>query len=449
MGRWLRARAAVPVVLLLLAACTGPHQDLAPRPVQLAPASWSALPHAPLVSGPRHSQAMAWTGTQALVWGGAEADPRCGTTPAFNDGAALDPATGTWAPLPASPLSVRSDTQAQWTGQQLLLIGGQHVQAPRTQKYGCRITPLLDGAAYTPAPRGPEGRTGAGGSWQQLPPAPLPIGGRIITTTWTGSELLAWAGRDGAAAYDPSHRRWRTLSPAPVPPGLPPTPPAEALGYPVLPGTTASSVWTGHEWLIWASVDDAQYHATAWSLGYSPDTDTWRTIADGPPTRESSHRFWDGTRAVALDFTHPVPAGAQNGPLSSVTAAVDSFDPATDTWTSGPPSPEVLTRSSAVGATLMTAGRLVTWATAIIPAQPSCGPGAACGVKTQPVTYTYDTTRRRWQALTAGPWEHLNGASALWMGDRVLVTGGTAVLQNGGMTKPSGTALPAGILTLP
>jgi N-acetylneuraminic acid mutarotase len=96
---------------------------------------WRTLPAGPL--SPRSNHIMVWTGRELLVWGGVAS----GTGDRFlADGAALDPATGRWTPLPGAPIRGRDRHVAVWTGQELLVWGGC-----------CAGTQLLaDGAAFRP-----------------------------------------------------------------------------------------------------------------------------------------------------------------------------------------------------------------------------------------------------------------------------------------------------------
>src|SRR5581483_277454 len=65
-------------------------------------------------SGP--GEVLAWTGREVLTWGGG----CCGD--ASNAGAAFDPATNTWRPLPASPLAPSQRPQGAWTGSELVVL---------------------------------------------------------------------------------------------------------------------------------------------------------------------------------------------------------------------------------------------------------------------------------------------------------------------------------------
>src|SRR5579863_2188644 len=111
----------------------------------LAGFTWSAAPAPPL--SPRTAQASVWTGAELLIWGGAEDNQELSEA---GNGAAYDPVTRAWTPMPASPLSPRNGAFAVWTGTRALFWGGYGSHSPRT-----------DGANYDPARR----------TWTMLPAA--------------------------------------------------------------------------------------------------------------------------------------------------------------------------------------------------------------------------------------------------------------------------------------
>ena len=85
-----------------------------------------------------------WTGERVLLWGGenrnASTDPR--------NGFAYDPRTDRWSSIPRTPLSRRSGSVVAWTERSLIVWGGV-TPAP----VGSRSAPTYhrDGAAFTPA----------------------------------------------------------------------------------------------------------------------------------------------------------------------------------------------------------------------------------------------------------------------------------------------------------
>ncbi|MGI8916714.1 MAG: Kelch repeat-containing protein [Chloroflexota bacterium] len=100
--------------------------------------TWRPLPLAG-APAPRFGATAVWTGDEALVWGGARSEGVRSLPP--GDGAAYDPTTNSWRPLPASGAPApRLLHTAIWTGTAMLMWGGQEDA----------IGDVGDGAAYTP-----------------------------------------------------------------------------------------------------------------------------------------------------------------------------------------------------------------------------------------------------------------------------------------------------------
>jgi hypothetical protein len=252
------------------------------------------------------------------VWGGWTRDRRV-----HADGAAYDPRTGRWRPVPPAPqaqaFTVGDDRAAVWTGRELLLWGGD------TPVTGARADGAMrpgDGLAYDPA----------AGRWRRLRPPPgVPLE-RARAAGWTGKELLvvdaraaelnATGGWLRGAAYDPAADRWRRLAPSPR------LPSGELLERTVL--------WAGTRLLVWSFLDWPGANATAagepdevalW--GYDPAADRW-TVLPSPSARTRpllarSALAWTGADALAVQHTsvlRPDPA-----PFAG------RYDPDRDRWT--------------------------------------------------------------------------------------------------------------------
>jgi hypothetical protein len=97
---------------------------------------WRPISRSPLA--PRDRPEAVWTGQEMLVWGGVVPPGQGGSY-----GAAYDPASDTWRPLADGPLSARSNHTAVWTGRRMLAWGGE------LAGHGDQF--LADGAAYDPA----------------------------------------------------------------------------------------------------------------------------------------------------------------------------------------------------------------------------------------------------------------------------------------------------------
>lgn len=162
-----------------------------------------------------------WTGTQLLVWGGDGRVPRG----LLADGAAYDPATDAWQPLPLlEGFSPRSLAATVWTGSEMVVWGGN-----------CPGALCGDGAAYNPST----------GTWRRLSTEGAPTPRSAPATAWTGSEVVIWGG-DGCgsvcgdgAAFNPTTNTWRQT----------PTDGAPS------PRAGAAYIWIDDAMLVWGGAD--------------------------------------------------------------------------------------------------------------------------------------------------------------------------------------------------
>jgi hypothetical protein len=184
----------------------------------------------------REGMYTAWTGDEAIFYGGVAGD----VVP-DRSGYAYDPTTDTWREIPESPLGHRAGPGVVWHDGELYVVGGS---AQRSS--GEPYDPQPDGAAYDPRtdswrslPDDPFGNPRAaysidGGivvfddrcdnqctsaalldtrdSWIEIPQGP-PLAPRSVTTTRFG--LLGWT-VTGGAAIGPGVDTWRTLAPPPA-----------------------------------------------------------------------------------------------------------------------------------------------------------------------------------------------------------------------------------------
>lgn len=103
--------------------------------------AWRDIASTPL--SPREQTAWAWTGHELVVWGGITFTSGRQT---LADGAAYDPTTDQWRLLATAPLSSRFMATLAWTGDLLVVLGGNGPSAP-----GVSLEPLSTGAAaYRP-----------------------------------------------------------------------------------------------------------------------------------------------------------------------------------------------------------------------------------------------------------------------------------------------------------
>ncbi len=138
---------------------------------------------------PRGGHSVVWTGNELIVWGGW--GDEMGNTKR-GDGAAYDPASNSWRMIAPSPLSPRRNHAAAWTGDEMVVFGGD----------GRR-----DGAAYDPE----------SDTWRRLEDAPFGIGAyevrdREESHLFADGGLFVWqAPTDRVARWDATSESWSTV----------------------------------------------------------------------------------------------------------------------------------------------------------------------------------------------------------------------------------------------
>ncbi|MEU0558546.1 hypothetical protein [Dactylosporangium sp. NPDC006015] len=320
----MRKGVATLAVAVILAGCApaGGQPPAADR-------AWTAVAQAPLAA--RNDALGVWDGRRFVVVGGS-AEPPCPPTAscrpvtALTDGAAYDPADGTWRPIAAAPVPLGVGDQLvaaggrvyaltpsgflvydgdRWTklppppgAGTLLDAGGTPVVIAGTDEHGLTVDAAFDVAT---------------GAWRVLPDDPLgPSFDR--TAVWTGDRLLLGA-KDlvpDPGATKPSLLRLAALDAALTTWAAPTT--TEILGGSV---TTAGGavVWTGT-----GSADGGQVgnwgraYAEGGILAFATGTGTWRPLPAAP------------RRAGPLPIDPPLSTG------SRVTVGGHLLDPATGEW---------------------------------------------------------------------------------------------------------------------
>jgi N-acetylneuraminic acid mutarotase len=151
--------------------------------------SWTPLSTLGAPTGRRNHTAV-WTGTRMIVWGGVRGT---GTGFPSADGAAYDPTTDTWAPLPtAGAPSARFFHTALWTGSAMVVWGGYD-----------SASALGTGGVYDPVK----------GSWNSVTTTGAPTSRYRHSSVWTGSQMVVWGGyssgnsRGDGASWDPHQPR--------------------------------------------------------------------------------------------------------------------------------------------------------------------------------------------------------------------------------------------------
>jgi Galactose oxidase, central domain len=136
--------------LVVLYLVVGDDEDrrLAGATYDPATGDWARIPDAPAAAR-RFEATPVWTGEELILWGGFSSDDPAGT----NDGYAYNPSTRAWRRLPPSPVSPRKGEAVSWTGHELILWSGALGEfSPSSVGFEDPANELAsDGAAYNPA----------------------------------------------------------------------------------------------------------------------------------------------------------------------------------------------------------------------------------------------------------------------------------------------------------
>lgn len=321
----------------------------------------------------RHS--VAWTGTEAVFWGGMAASVR------LQSGARYVPATDSWSSTAVSgpTPTARADATAVWTGSAVVIWGGDDGGFAGT------------GARYDPASN----------SWSTMASLNSPAGRTDHTAVWTGSRMIVWGGRDGGgdlasgASYDPASNTWSAVSSAAAPAAR----------------SLHTAVWTGSTMIVWGG----QGGGTELGDGgrYDPVADGWTPVSTSasPVPRKEHAAVWTGTRMLVW-----------GGALGSAELQTGSaYDPAIDAWdafaVAGAPPPRRRPRA------VWTGSEMIVWG------------GTASGAQVQ-TGGRYLAAQNTWQATsTSSAPSAREQHQALWVGDQMIVWGGA---QNGSAQSDGG-----------
>lgn len=305
---------------------------------------WQKLDPGPLAT--RGEAKAVWTGKEVLVVGGLAIEQYR----AFSDGAAFDPVSGKWRPIPPRPTPGRV-MSAVWTGEEVITFGTEGA---------LNLDKLTSAAAYNPVTN----------QWRHasLPPS-VQVPSDVV---WTGSRVIAWQpeGASPGALYDPATDRWTPIEASSAPgtvsygravwigeelaiqSGVAPTNggPVEqrlSLFHPdrktwrvsnpvpesFMPWLSISPIWTGREVLFSAQTTPQAMKTYA----YDPKANGWREMAN-PPSGDAPG-YYEGVR---LDDGRVVVGGRDpNNPLLVL-------DPATGRWSGSGPAPGPLPTGTVV-----------------------------------------------------------------------------------------------------
>lgn len=358
--------------------------------VDLVSETWRTLTNGPPLGRvqvpPRRDGAVAWTGTEMLVWGGRD------SSGALNTGGRYDPATDTWTPMSTSNApSPQLAVVAAWTGTHLIVWGNSGPVR------GGRYDPATDTWLPLNETNGPSPRT-------------------EHSAVWTGTHLIIWGGASGGyvntgARYDPVADAWSAV---------------QTSGAPAIRGRH-SAVWTGTEMIIWGGYESHGcgflcVTGTNYNDGarYNPASNTWQPMATaGAPFNRSLHSaVWTGTEMIVWGGL----AGT-GGSFFAGGTNVNSggrYNPANNQWSVAPTTTGAPTfRSRHHGH--WTGSRMLIWAGA----NDSLGTNFTDGAQYNPANNT-------WSAMNnTGAPPARTGFGTVWTGTQLLVWGGESVAQPG------------------
>ena len=212
----------------------------------------------------RFDHTAVWTGSEMIVWGGADINGN-----GLNTGGRYDPSTDSWtATSTTSAPSARGLHTAVWTGSEMIVWGGE------TQN----IVLLNTGGTYNPSTD----------SWIATSTTNAPDARAGHTAVWTGSEMIVWGGLNLSSPfntggrYNPSTDTWTATS----------TTSAPSARY------SHTAVWTDSEMIVWGGLDFNDFFNTGGR--YDPSTDSWTaTSTTSAPSARSLHTaVWTGSEMI-------------------------------------------------------------------------------------------------------------------------------------------------------
>ncbi|MGI8684953.1 MAG: Kelch repeat-containing protein [Acidimicrobiales bacterium] len=392
-GMWLLTAAAVAAVAVAAVAVidggTGTNVRVGPPATTPPTAPWTKLSQSPL--SPRWGHAAVWTGDAMVVWGGNDQNAQT-----LEDGAVYDPATDRWTSMAPAPTGLFAPT-AVWTGTRALFWGAREGQGETADAAGV-------GALYDPV----------ADTWKLISPTPLRSVGQ--TVVWTGDALLVWGGSIGespvadGAAYHPDTDTWTTMARAPIPARFDHT-----------------AVWTGDRMIVWggfAGEESPSRSAFADGAAYDPGTDSWAALPAAPLAARAEHvAVWTGSSMVIW-------GGTTNA--SGLVADGAAYDPAAQSWTVLPPAPPALRPLRMAPTAVVAGGSVLVWG--------GNGEGGAVNDGA-----AYDVAAGAWRMLPESPLLPRGGHSAVWTGSDMLVWGGEdlpVVRSDGAALRPPPAGVP-------
>ncbi len=325
-----------------------------------------------------------WTGNVMIVWGGQ--------SPQTNTGSRYDPATDTWSPMSTTNAPIaRSLHTSVWTGTQMVVFGGRGPSSEFLSSGG-RYDPITD-------------------TWTPTSQVGAPIRRQSATAVWTGSVAIFWGGfgqvdsstttwLNTGGRYDPVLDRWTSMR----------TPSMVARA-------DHTAIWTGSRMIVWGGSNGYPVPEKT-GASYDPITNTWTptSLVGAPVERYNHSAVWTGSKMIVFGGLGYSWEALRDGGI---------YDPNLDSWT--PLASPLSGRSSHTA--IWTGTHMVVW-------------GGLTSYWGQSATNTgamYSPADGQWTSLptTGAPsarWDH----TAVWTGQSMILWGSS------GLVLPRGSVLTLG-----
>jgi hypothetical protein len=280
-----------------------------------------------------------FTGDRLLIWSGRSSNgPYYGsnTTDIRFDGGIYDLVADTWTPMQAIPASApfagRAYLHGLWTGSKLLVWGGNDTAEDGTSAYTYLASEPAYGSIFDP---GADWGDPADDSWTAMSILGAPLQRKHGVAVWTGgtdNRMLSWGGAFGdpatvyyndGALYDPATDTWTPISNIGAPAGR----------------KFAFYAWTGTQLIVWGGLGTGDVALDDGGI-YDLVTDSWTAITttNAPSARgTTTGGIWTGSHFIVFGGME-----ISAGPTFSYPGDGGIYDPATDTWTPIPVSPELV-----------------------------------------------------------------------------------------------------------
>lgn len=348
----------------------------------------------------RHDMASTWSGTELLVWGGADQSWNF-----FSNGARYNPLSNTWTSISSSGAPASRSfvfTKTPWTGSEFFIWSSHSAQggsgAFAIRSDGALYNPVTDQWRTVATSGAPTPRTYYSCEW-------MPEVGKMFV--WGGAtDYLATAPVNTGGLYNPAQNVWTAMAASGAP---------SARAFPV-------TAWTGSEILLWggyyASVGGGDNHLTD-GARYNPATNTWSPlpISGSPSQRNQVCSLWTGTEWFIW-------GGARNGGSPFYNTLNDGalFNPTTNTWrpisTIGAPPPRHY------GSCAWNGKEVLIWG-----GYSRIGDHSSTGVYLSD-GWRYDPAKDQWSQMSLAGLPAVAGCAGAWAGDRLLIFGGRTVSDN-------------------